>query len=763
MGKTNAMLTIKDYQDIFGIKPKINLPENHVVTNDDILNGTIFQSFRDNNRLSNIISGMTVINQEVCLVYPEVDGIEIETETEFPPCGGRQEVTVSALFSLCAIKTDKTVNYISKGRKDAVNALMSITNDSTANERYRYEKHYLINEAANDTDELIGCTIFATYYINGKKYTASKHVSQTINTVSSWRVAEEPTDFITLTLDENSFGNNGGIAMAKVERYFSRVYYRTDSCGNLAEEKREDNLVEDITEKAFITSSNRLAFNVSRNIITVLKQDVGALKREGIITARYLGYTANASIYQAEGGKISYGYTLSFLKEPDKKIVYRELDTALPTKFTIHLESKEQKFIDGEFVSETLTNELKLSTDQDWVSGFIGEDDEGIYLTINIIDKNDNKEEDREATITITSAKDENLTLSIVVLQPSNDIIGDYYLCNVSGCGEYTTQTIDDTTVSFTLKHVLIYEDKTEVIVSPSQAIIPQVTYKSTDDELFRVKGITREGDSFYLKFFNLTEKSMNGVSLTAKMSFKDAGGKQIMESENANIIIKGNDIVTYGHDLCFDGHNKFHEELWKGEKEARIVNVISKKRKSVNGFIVSDEISPIRATLINEEGIPYFDDSFSVKVVDGTKLLVFPYNVTNPTEKIYTITQSDSNDKIELKLTYDGDNNISDINFKVALHNSYDEDIWTGDNGFMLIDNKTIISLKPCWLSPKMRNKSDLIFDGKISLAKGVHKIETYNIIAVNQKEKIHRDCNIAQEIEVTDNVNSIKITIEV
>ena len=195
------LLTVHEYKEIFGIKPKRNIQDDYLVTKNDINNGTIFQSFRDDDSLTNIIKGLSYVNNEVCLIYPKISRIEIDTDDKFPPCGGKQEVAVYAFYSLYCVKTDGTEQVYSDERKDAVNAIIRFDNDL-----FSYDRPYVVKDSQNDTEDDIECTINATYYSNGNRYTASKQIVQNINKLTSWILIDEPTP-ISIRCSRTSFNN----------------------------------------------------------------------------------------------------------------------------------------------------------------------------------------------------------------------------------------------------------------------------------------------------------------------------------------------------------------------------------------------------------------------------------------------------------------------------------------------------------------------------------------------------------------------------
>jgi hypothetical protein len=344
--------------------------------------------------------------------------IEILADDFFPPCGGEIEIMTNAVYSIRGLSTFNADILISGSDSllSPVNAIVTIDNSM-----FTYEKPFLFNESPNNSDINNEVNINASYYFKGIKYEASKHVIQRINTNTSWLVEEEPTQFISLTLSTNEVSNKGGIVVAKVERYFTRIYYMKDSCGNKVGGKSEPGLVEDITNICLITSSNKSLFKVNKNLITVPKQNVGAPKREFKVTARYLDNTAIETITQAEGGKVTYTQELLFVDGAKNKFI--DLETSLPSELKVPVISKEYKYIDGEYYSVANTNEIIVNSDSDWVTCGKEEDEKGVNILIKATDTNTDKEDDREATITIKNSKDTSLILKLIISQPSLSIV----------------------------------------------------------------------------------------------------------------------------------------------------------------------------------------------------------------------------------------------------------------------------------------------------------------------------------------------------
>ena len=88
---------------------------------------------------------------------------------------------------------------------------------------------------------------------------------------------------------------------------------------------------------------------------------------------------------------------------------------------------------------------------------------------------------------------------------------------------------------------------------------------------------------------------------------------------------------------------------------------------------------------------------------------------------------------------------------------------MWTGENGYLLIDGNESIKLNPCWLSPTMKDNVDTAYDGVIELEEGTHTFETFNVLCLEFASKTHRDCNIYNEIKVDKTTKNIILQIKV
>lgn len=758
-------MTVKEIKDYYfkflkiNLKTKTSVSDDYEPTEDDFISGRIFQKYISGDTLTKIVDGFTVIDHKIYYAYVKMHKIEILADDLFPPCGGESKITVNASYSIRALSTfkmDITLSGNITPLSCPVNAIIS-----TDNPLFTYERPYLINNEPNNSDKNNEVNVKASYYFKGKKYEAYKYIIQHINTNSSWLVEEEPTQFISITFSENEVPNKGGIVTVKVERYFTRIFYKKDSCGNKIGGKSEPGLVEDITKKCLITSSNKKIFSINRNIITVPKQPIGALRRESTITARYMDKTATAVLIQKEGGKISYKQELSFLD--GSKIKFFDLETSLPVERKINIISKEYKYIDGEYDSVSNTNEIRIKSDCGWVYGIPGEDENGINITVKTISTNLDKNNDREATLTITSTENPELVIKLIVSQQALEVVRETYECSFISNGEYTFDEFNEKDFYFHPYKLFVYENGEKEEKPIDEEFTVKYVVKSSDINRLNIKSINKQGDDYKVIFNNFVSLSIKDVNLLAKLVFYNTNKEKVFESENANVLVKKGQIIDYNYELCFNGHNKFEEIKWINSVDNRILKVNSFKHKMINGIYSDKEITPFKIGIYDANGKEYFDDSFSIKIVND-EVFIFPLKTDKNISNVYTITQKETGEKITLKLTYETKKVTINVPLKVVVYsNNIGKDVWTGENGYLLIDGNQSIKLNPCWLSPNMKDSIDIAYNGIIELNEGVHTFETFNVMCIEFNSKTHKDCNIFKEVSVDKTTKNIILQIKV
>lgn len=751
-------MTIRELKECFSefnLKTKITVPDDKVITNQDIEEGKIFQKFVLNENVQRIVDGLEIFDNKIYYSYAAIDSIEIETDEQFPPCGGEQEIAVYAYYSIRMHSTDGEDKEMTAGRS-RINALIKLDNDL-----FTYEKPNLVNKQANNTDVINYVNVNASYYYKGKKYEDTKQVEQTINAVSSWLIESEPTQSIRLSFSENNVSNKGGIVFAKVERTFSRIYYMKDSCGNKVGGKCEPNLTEDITKKAFISSSNKKSFSTNKNVITVSKQEIGAPKRCATITARYLDKSISEELCQNEGGNVNYKRELTFLD--GNKISFFDLETSLKTEKKLYIISKKYKYIDEELVNTSNTTNIKIESDESWVNGIKGEDEKGVFISIISTEDNLDKENDREATLVITNIEEPELSIKLIVSQPSLEIVNEEYNCKFFNNGEYTSEEFDKEDFYFIVYKSLIFENGEKYTYKFNESLNVKYNLKTNDKEYLDVTGVVNDDGNYYLKFKDLTSYSLKNIYLTGKSSFYNDNGEKITDSEEVNVTVKANKFVTYSYDFSFEDGSKHKELVWDNSTEPKFLKVDSFKYKMINNKVSDKELSPFKIINLDSNGKEYFNNDFSIKIIDN-EIVIFPVKTkTNFNEK-YIIVQRETGKKIEFTVEYRTKATLYKMPLNVIVYsNNVKYDIWTGENGKLLIDNNVEIKLKPCWLSPSMKEKTDTAYKGTIELVEGKHRFETFNVGATYSNTKETKCCDIYKEINVDKSTKTITLHINV
>ena len=752
-------MTVKELKNCFSrfnLKTKISVPDDREITNEDIEQGKIFQKFILGETLSKTVEGLYVVDNVICYCYVSLDRIEIETDEAFPPCGGEQNLSVYAYYSIRMHNINGHDDVYISGGKSKVNGV--VRSDNSA---FSYEKPNLIKESPNNTDKDIKVNVNASYRFKGVKYEAFKSVIQAVNGVSDWVVDEEPTQSILVSLSQNEVSNKGGMVFVKVDRVFTRIYCKKDSCGNKIECKSEYGLTEDITKKSLITSSNRKAFSIKGNVITVAKQDVGAHERETKITARCLGFSDVATLKQRKGGVTTYKQELSFVD--GSKSQFSEIPSSLPTEMKISIISNEIKYIDGIYDSIKPTKNIKIESDSEWVYGIKSEDNNGISIIVKTTKPNLDSYNDREAELVITNTVDQSKNIKLIVSQPAlEDEKGDYY-CEFISEGTYTVDELNNTELYFVPYKLITFEDGEVIKIKIKDDLLFKFETNSNNSNLLNVSSIKRKNGNYYLQFHNLAEYSNYDIEIETKIKFYDENKKFIFESDTAKIKVKANQKVTYSYDFEFGNNNSYEQITWINSVEPKYVKINSLRYKRINGKISGKEYTPYKVGLYDENCKELFNTDFSIKTLDDD-ILVFPVKTNKDISNKYTVTQKETGKQISLTLTYKKKKTSRSIPLNVIVYaNSIAKDTWTTDKGYLLIDNTENIKLKPCWLSPSMEENTDVAYNGVIELEEGTHTFETFNVASINTDTSIYKDCNIFKEIKVDKTTKNIIIQIKV
>ena len=746
-------MTVRELKDCFrqfNVKPKTNINDNAIITNDDIIGGNIFQKFINNSSFTRVVSGLNVIDGKICYVHPVLKKIEIETDDVFPACGGQQEIITYAYFEIHSVDVNGNSNVLEGEKKSAIYALIT-----TDNSLFSYEKPYLVNNTSNDGENEIEVNVYAVYYNKAVKYEAIKHIVQPINKKSSWLVESEQTQYIMLTLDKETVSKDGDIVYATVERGFSRLYCIKDSCGNIVAEKNETGLIENITHKCLITCNDRKSVSILKNAIKVNKQDFGAKERRILISTRYLGFSSSAEIYQEEGGKITYNKELTF--EDGKDIKFIDLETSMPTEKPILLISKSHKYIDGEYIGFDYDSDLEIVSDKEWVSAKAYCIENGVVLKIKTTEANLDKENDREASIIISN---DQKIIELVVSQQALCVIESVYCCDYIGETHLMYSELKDDELFFKPYKLLLYENGEKEMVAIESNVVVSYSCVSSNRNLLNITGLHKSGDYYYLRFLNFAKGSISPIELKVTPIFLIDNAK-IFKGEETLITVDGKDIIDYNYELCFDDHNKYKIVKWNEKPSQQVIDYSSIKYTLTNGKLTNEEAQPIKIGCYTKEGEEVYDDCFSVRVLPN-KIIVLPIKTNKTVRKKYIITQQDTGDKIILDLFFERNVNTYDIPLKVVVcSEKVNHDVWTGENGYLLIDGKTIIKLAPCWLSPTMKNKKDIAYDGIISLEEGQHKLEAVNVILLNPN-KTHVNLYRKMTVNVDKSLKEIMFDIK-
>lgn len=738
-------MTIQELKDTFGhlgVKFKKSLPSDYIITNEDIISGNIVQKFIDGKRLSNIVNGFTIIDNQIHYVYVKPEKIEIVSDDYFPSCGGKLDLYVQAIYKTHIIDqsgNEKVDNGISSCK---VNGLVNIDNNE-----FEYGKFELINEKPNNTDENKNINVSATYYYNGKKYVCNKTIVQEPNKVSDWEIESETTTDLKIILSNTFIYKSGGTITARVERQFSRLYRKTDLCGKTVAEKNEPGHIEDVTDKCIFSNENKEMSFLNKSFIKVKQQGINAPKRTDTITVKFSDFTAFSTIEQEEGAKMTRSYKLSFENETFNNTI--ELDTSLKKELEIPIISKVIEYIDNNLYKEYNTKELIINTDADWMKVVASENKNGICLLVSVIKPNYSKSENREGKITISNPLDRNAVITLIIYQPSLNVVSESFACKFYGSGIYTTKELDGVNVYFKVFKTDIYEDGSKNTYEYNDYVPFMPSYASTNDKLLCVTGIDYAEGKYIVELLNLTKNSTSDISIKIYL-VSLLSDKQII-CEPGNIIVKGNTLTTYDYEFYFDEFNKFKNLKWDNNKETKYIDIKSLKHTLKNGVIEETEYMPFNISINNETDNDYFDDSFSVKT-NGNSISICPNNVYKSTSKTYTITQLDSKLSLSLKLDYTINELIKNIPLKVILYSkSLSHNLWTGGDGYLLVDGKSKVALNPCWLSPDMMDNFDVAYNGSIDLTEGLHTFEAFNM----------KDIKFKEEIVVNQATNSILLTI--
>lgn len=751
-------MTIQEIKNVFSeyanLKVKGNLPDDYNVTEDDIINGRIFQKYIESDNVTKIVGGLCIMDNEISYMFPSIKYLEIESDDLFPPCGGYINLNTIAHYDICYVTYTGKKSIFTSGETCYINAIIK-----TNNKEFTYSNHQLKKDTPNNTDDNIAVKVEAAYYYKGEKFSVSKIITQHINQYSSWLVESEPTNYITITLDKDTASHNGDLVGYKIERYFSRIFFMKDSCGNKVGGKSEPNHVEDITKKAILSSTDRANFRPERTGVFVSKQKLGSPSRSATITARYLGFEASAKLTQEKGGTVVYKDELSFENGAKNKFI--DAETSLPIAINIPIISKRSKYIDGEYISTYDNTDLKVVSDSSWASGSVKTIGGEVFLSVDILEANTDKENSRETEILIIDKDNENVLIKLIVSQPILALLYDKYVANFYGFGEYSSSEIDNNTFFFKTYREIKYENGDFTLVPVDEKFKTKVISKSSDKRLLSVSHIDKVNDKYVVRFNNFSKNSKEDIKVEMYVVFTKEDENITFSSETGTITAKKNDIITYAYELCFDEHKKYENVVWVNEKGTKQINLKSVKYKVVNSFIKETTETPCDIWCVDENGNEIFDDNFSIKQENG-QIIIAPYKANKNIVRNYSITQKESKYSVTLRLEYIANNTKRSIPFKVIIKsNNVKKDIWTNKDGYVIINDDIKINISPCWLSPNMAEKSDVVYNGKIILDNGKYSLKTSGLLLYSSDST--KNISITKEFEVNDNTKEITIELNV
>lgn len=237
----NNFVTIGYLKDFTKGVIKINslgssLSNDYVVTYDEIVNGTYFAYFKDNElNPKSIIPGLYVPYQDFTsefvkidnlqLIFPKLMSLMIQCDDVYiSPCGGSVELNTFVNINLM-VRTTSGESVIRKISYE-VNPILRKEEDD-----FVLSKHTVSIEPNIGTEDR-STIITASYSFRNVLKNASIEIIQESNELSDWRFDYNTTDSISISATTTVFSNEGGTSTLSVKRTFTSHYYKEDSCGN---------------------------------------------------------------------------------------------------------------------------------------------------------------------------------------------------------------------------------------------------------------------------------------------------------------------------------------------------------------------------------------------------------------------------------------------------------------------------------------------------------------------------------------------------
>lgn len=237
----NNFVTIGYLKDFTKGVIKINsngnfLSNDYIVTYDEIVNGSYFTYFKDNeDNPKSIISGLYIPYKDnttefvkidnIQLIFPKMMSLMIECDDVYiSPCGGSVKLDTMVNINLM-VRTNEGESVIRKISYE-VNPILRKEDDS-----FTLEKHNISIDANLGTENR-STIVTASYSFRNIIKNASIEIIQESNEPSDWRFDYNTTDSISISASTTVFSNNGGTSTLTVKRNFTSHYYKEDSCGN---------------------------------------------------------------------------------------------------------------------------------------------------------------------------------------------------------------------------------------------------------------------------------------------------------------------------------------------------------------------------------------------------------------------------------------------------------------------------------------------------------------------------------------------------
>ena len=721
---TKGIITIK--------KEYSNIDNETIVSYDDILSGKYFQYFKNNDNPKSIISGLYLdeislnkneaTEDEIKLIYPKLMDIILSSDTNnISPCGGSIELTTMAYFNIM----ERNYNGEISISKTSVETNPVLRHD---NELFKLDNH-LCSIDANLSDTPRKDLIIASYMFRNVIKKSSLEIIQSNNELTDWIFEKTITDGIEISCSNTLFDKEGGLCEISVLRNYSKTFYKNDSCGNRIKEKKEEGYKDDISRLCILSSTNNEHFIRNGNIITVLKQDVDSDKKYCIISAEYDNFNDSITIYQNEGDKSSYSYSLSFIDGGN--FLVKSLSNSLPTSFNVPLISNKNLIINDKLISSIPYYDLKFVKYDDWYEVSINEETETISLDINIKECNTNKYLDRETELEIYNPANIENKIKVHIIQPRNKQIDSFFELQMTSGDTFTYDTINTSKIEFKPLKTLCYEDGSEEKKYCLDKNLKIAVNSSSSDysilECGKLIPIDFNGTHIMKPIYHGLEIH-NDVVLDIESHIEDVNGNEITNPVCTSIVLKGVDIITYEYEFSFDNGEIFKELVWEyGDISERHLVLNDKKIKLINGLPYEYD----NTNSFNYEKC----ENFYVDI-KGNDILIKPreINSTNTDRLINKVLyQKESGKKVSLCLTQNGKPKSEYIKLSLTLDvkkNNIDEDVWADYDSYLVVtreSNEEIVKeipLNKWWLYPTIEGNHDVIYKGENEFIIG----ENYN-----------------------------------